>query len=163
MRRLIVISDSHGRTATFERICLLHPEAERILFLGDGAGDFEYIKSRHPEWAMMGVSGNCDYSGSLPEINVCVVDEWRLLMIHGHDFAVKGTDSYMLEEARKRGCNAVLYGHTHKARCEIVDGIWLLNPGAVMDYHAPRYAVLDLGDNDKFIANLAEFSFAAKK
>ncbi len=159
MHRVIILSDSHGRSKTFEKICSLHPEAERYLFLGDGAGDYESVQTGHPDWAMMGVCGNCDRGTNLPEINEYVVEDWRIMLTHGHLFAVRGTDHYILEEAKKRGCNAVLYGHTHSARCEKVDGIWLLNPGAVMDYRCPRYAVLDLDRDGKFIANLTELSY----
>ena len=48
----------------------------------------------------------------------------------------------------------VLFGHTHVQQCYKKDGIWLLNPGAVMDYRGPQYAVLDLGGENIFIANL---------
>ena len=158
MRRLIVLSDSHGKAKAFENVCLLHPEAERIVFLGDGEGDFEYIQSRHPEWSMTGVCGNCDRFSKLPEIEELTLGEWKLLLVHGHKFAIKTTYKYVIEEAEKRNCNAVLYGHTHSAYVDKIDGIWVLNPGAVMDYRGPRYAVLDLDDDGKFIVNLAEYN-----
>lgn len=157
MRRLIIISDSHGRTKSFEKICASHPEAERFVFLGDGAGDYEYIHSSHPDWAMIGVQGNCDYMSVLPDLQEMVLDNWRILMVHGHKHAVKSTDHYLLKEAKERGCNAVLFGHTHVQQCYKKDGIWLLNPGAVMDYRGPQYAVLDLGGENIFIANLTVY------
>ena len=157
MRRLIVLSDSHGKTNAFENVCKMHPEAEMYVFLGDGEGDFEYLQSRHPEWNMIGVCGNCDRFSKLPEIQELTVGEWRMLMVHGHRFAIKATYEYVLKEARNRNCNAVLYGHTHTAFVDMIDGIWVLNPGAIMDYRGPRYAVLDLGDDGKFIANLTTY------
>ena len=154
MRRIIVLSDSHGKTNSFDLVCKLHPEAERIVFLGDGAGDYEFIQSRHPEWAMIGVQGNCDRYTNLPEEQELVIGCWRILLVHGHRHCVKTTERYLIKTAKERNCNAVLYGHTHLAACAKVDGIWLLNPGAVMDYRDPQYAVLDLGNEDQFIANL---------
>ena len=158
MRRIIVMSDSHGKTKAFENICKIHPEAERYVFLGDGAGDYEYIQSHHEDWAMIGVSGNCDRFTNLQEVQELVVGEWRFLLAHGHKFAIKATYQYILDEARKRNCNAVLYGHTHSAYCDKIDGIWVLNPGAIMDYRGPRYAVLDLDDGGVFLANITTYT-----
>ena len=160
MRRLIVLSDSHGKTKAFENICKLHPEAERYVFLGDGEGDYEYIQSRHPEWAMTGVSGNCDIYSNLPDELELVIGEWHIFMAHGHRFAIKTTFSYIIDEAKRRNCNAVLYGHTHNAYLDKIDGIWVLNPGAIMDYRGPRYAILDLDSNGKFVANLTTYQYS---
>ena len=159
MTRLIVASDSHGRTKQLEQIYALHPEADRMIFLGDGAGDYETIRSRHPQWPMIGVIGNNDFGSTLPERTELVIGPWRLLLVHGHRFGVRGTLRYLVDEAKQRKCNGVLYGHTHRAFCDKVEGIWVLNPGAVMDYDVPKYAVLDLGEENQFIANLTEFHY----
>ena len=41
-------------------------------------------------------------------------------------------DTYgLLMNARNAGAQAVLYGHTHEAVCNLEDdGLWVLNPGA---------------------------------
>ena len=47
---------------------------------------------------------------------------------------------------REKEADIVLYGHTHTALQEYREGLWLLNPGSVLDSsHTPAgYLALDL-------------------
>ncbi len=158
MTRLILISDSHGRQSDFEAICKLHPEADRFIFLGDGAGEFERIKADHPEWPLVGVKGNCDLGSNLPRELELVIDGKRLFITHGNAYAVKSGPWMLADEAKERGCAAAFYGHTHTPDSTVEDGILLVNPGAVSDWFAPRYAIVDITDSGVMVPSLCALS-----
>ena len=156
MKRLLLISDTHGMREQFEEICKLHPEAYKIIFLGDGAAEFERIKADHPDWPLIGVRGNNDFGSQLPYDNVVVVDSWRIFLTHGHHYGVRAGVNAVTNEAIDRGCNAVFYGHTHVQRDETENGIRAVNPGAVFSYPQSKYAMVDLLDDGKMVVNLTE-------
>ena len=51
-------------------------------------------------------------------------------------------------EARERGAQALLYGHTHIPHIDYHDGQWLVNPGSIGDHRRPSYGVLTV-EGDK--------------
>ena len=55
--------------------------------------------------------------------------------------------------ARERGCQAALFGHTHRPLCE-QRSVLLLNPGSAAD---GRLAVLECGDEGRLSARLLSF------
>ena len=44
--------------------------------------------------------------------------------------------------ARELGCEVALYGHTHRASIETVNGVLLVNPGALGAFAGASYAYL---------------------
>ena len=57
--RLLVLSDSHRHASTLRRIVLMHREADRIIFLGDGIDDIEKLDLPFPT-SFITVKGNND-------------------------------------------------------------------------------------------------------
>ena len=156
MKRLLLISDSHGMREQFEEICTLHLEAYKIIFLGDGAAEFEKIKADHPEWPLIGVRGNNDFGSQLPYDNVVVVDNWRIFLTHGHHYGVRAGVGGLTGEALDRGCNAAFFGHTHMQLNTTENGVIAVNPGAVFTYPQSKYAMVDILDDGKMVVNLTE-------
>ncbi|MBR5501877.1 MAG: metallophosphoesterase [Oscillospiraceae bacterium] len=145
MKRLLVLSDSHGSATDLAAICALHPEADRIVFLGDGEEDIELLQLSFPELKPLSVRGNNDFYSSHPYEDVLVLGGARIFYTHGHRYGVKGGLARLAAEAKSRGCGIALYGHTHEARCDKIDGVYLINPGAVLSWPA-RYALVDITD-----------------
>jgi putative phosphoesterase len=126
-----VLSDTHasGIEQLPEKLVESLREVDLIIHLGDftgkgllsdlrGLGDFR------------GVSGNMDspaVRAVLPEDDVVEVSGKRLGLIHGW-----GAPGGMNKRIRDRfqGVDAVLYGHTHIAKNEVVNGILFFNPGS---------------------------------
>jgi putative phosphoesterase len=76
------------------------------------------------------VYGNADEPAlrtSLPKRLVVEVADVRLGLVH-----IPGPR--VGREARLAswfgGCDAVVYGHTHVPQADLVDGVWILNPGS---------------------------------
>jgi putative phosphoesterase len=76
------------------------------------------------------VAGNADepaLKALLPVERVVQVEGTRLGMTH-----VPGPATGREERLLRRfpGCDAIVYGHTHAAVAERVEGVWILNPGS---------------------------------
>ena len=72
----------------------------------------------------------------------------RVLLCHGHTLGVKSSLLRASYEARERGAQALLYGHTHIPHIDYHDGLWLVNPGSIGDHRRPSYGVLTV-EGDK--------------
>lgn len=146
MKRLFVLSDSHGATGMLE-LCAQYIEEnrfDRIIHLGDFKQDAEWLEERLGR-EVLGVAGNCDlFSRDIREA-VIRVEKVNIFICHGDKYGVKtGYDrlSYHCDEI---GCAAALFGHTHQHFYMDVGGVKLINPGTLLN---GRAAVITIdGDN----------------
>ena len=56
----------------------------------------------------------------------------KVFLTHGHQYRISVNEDLILDEAKARGANILIYGHTH--RPEIDDsqpGLLILNPGSI--------------------------------
>lgn len=130
--RLLVISDSHRHYPTLRKIIMLHREADRIVFLGDGLDDFDKLDLPFPIAPVL-ISGNNDWGSIEPKSETFTVDGFKIFCTHGHLEHVKYGLDLLKIIASENGISLVLYGHTHFQSYEYSDGLHLFNPGAVMD------------------------------
>ncbi len=147
MLRILVISDSHKRTAVIDKILAAQPEAKYVFFLGDNASDIEDFEFLYPEKRFFAVSGNCDFGSLLPTVSLEIINGVKILYTHGHTFGVKYGTERLLEAAKQNGSKIVLYGHTHVSQILYEDGIYIVNPGSCSqprDFKKPSYAVIDI-------------------
>lgn len=140
--RILVVSDSHGNRRSLRTVVERHPDTVAVFHLGDGAVDFEMVAEDFPALTAYGVCGNCDSALRLiPEEVETMVCGKRVLAVHGHRYGVKSSPLRLLLEARSRGVDLVLFGHTHQPLLHSEEGLILLNPGSVRDGY---YAVVDI-------------------
>jgi putative phosphoesterase len=89
------------------------------------------------------VHGNMDEAALravLPEERVVEAGGARIGMVH--DAGPRAGREARLS-ARFRGCDAVVYGHTHLPQVERVGAVWILNPGSPTERRsAPRHSLL---------------------
>ena len=140
--RILVLSDSHGMPSRILDAVEAHPEAEALIFLGDGERDLDTGESYyHSLPNVIKVAGNCDFSSSLPLLRVVTLGGKKIYCTHGHAEHVKyGTDELLLR-ARQEGADIVLYGHTHTGVTCYDDGLYIMNPGSIRDGH---YGMIDI-------------------
>lgn len=144
MRSFIIISDSHGRSEQLQTLSVRFGEADFVVHLGDGSSDIRDYALRHPERVFV-CRGNCDFSFGKDEI-VLEEEGVRIFFCHGHKYGVKGDLSRLAARAKELGCKVALYGHTHIADCEEVDGVLCINPGALCSYSEPSYCYFAVYD-----------------
>ncbi len=128
MKKLIIMSDTHGGSKGVEQIAPLVAENDYIVHLGDGVGDVRELTKEYPD-KVYACAGNCDFFSPLPDEGILEVERARIFYCHGHKYGVK-RDLYALAQAAKeKDCDVALYGHTHVARIDKIDGVTLINPG----------------------------------
>lgn len=147
--RIVVISDSHGRSRVVEKILYAQSKAEHVFFLGDCVSDIEDLQYLFPKMQFHIVAGNCDYFSTYPTTSVEVIAGKKILYTHGHTFYVKGGEGPLIENARKNGYDIVLYGHTHISKVLYADGVYVVNPGSCSQGRDGKqsYAVIDIEYN----------------
>ena len=75
------------------------------------------------------------------------------MFTHGHTYNVKYTLSQLKSAARSNGADIVLYGHTHVAKTEYDDGLYVMNPGSISHPRegAPSYGVVEISSAGVFL------------
>lgn len=142
--RILVLSDSHGQAISMKRAIEAQPDAEAVIFLGDGFRDFEYCKSFLGGKRVYFVKGNNDFYCEYPLRQVINEGDKNIYICHGHYEYVKSTLSGLLMKAKERDCHIALYGHTHRQQTDYYDGIHAFCPGALYNN---EYGVIDITDN----------------
>ncbi len=142
MKTLIVTSDSHGNIRAMERLRPLIAENDYFLFLGDGVGDIFSIRKDFFDKTYF-CTGNCDCFPVYPTEGVLEVENVNIFYTHGHRYGVKSGLAKLAQEAKKRDCKVALYGHTHTPMISEIEGVTLINPGALRFLgEKPTYAYL---------------------
>ncbi|MBR2040720.1 MAG: metallophosphoesterase [Clostridia bacterium] len=144
--RIVVISDSHGKSRAIDKILASQPDAKAVFFLGDCVRDIEDFEFIYSDKTFYTVSGNCDYNSFLPSTGVATIDGVRIFYTHGHTLNVKYTKEHLLKTLKQNDCKIGLYGHTHISDIVYEDGIYLVNPGSVSRSRngCESYAVIDI-------------------
>lgn len=130
MKTMIVLSDSHGNAKGIEKLNSLFAENNYIVHLGDGEGDMRKVRSEYPDKTYV-CRGNCDFFSPIPEDGEIEVENVKIYYCHGHRYGVKSQLTRLAEEAKRRDCDIALYGHTHNARIDEINGVTLINPGSL--------------------------------
>lgn len=130
MKKILIISDTHGNGQGIEKIRPLIEENDYIVHLGDGVGEARALFSEYPE-KTFACAGNCDFFSPFPDEGILEVEKLKIFYCHGHKYGVKSTMSRLVAEAKNRDCDVALYGHTHCASVTELDGVKLINPGAL--------------------------------
>ncbi len=148
---MLVFGDTHGSITMAEQAIARFPQATHILHLGDFTRDALLLESRHPGKTVLAVSGNCDYEGNTdkyPNERILVVENKRILLVHGHRFHVKGGYDKLFRKAEKEQIDLVLCGHTHVAADITQNGRHILNPGSPTfpaGREGPSFGIVEIG------------------
>lgn len=130
MKKILIISDTHGHTSNFDEIIAREKPINLLIHLGDVEGDEDYIKAA-AECETHIVAGNNDFFSYLEREEEFFIGEYRVFITHGHHYYVSLGPERLLEEARARGVNIAMFGHTHKPFLEEYGDVVILNPGSV--------------------------------
>lgn len=129
MKTFVILSDTHGNVKNLDALSRLFDECDYIVHLGDGAWDMREIQEKYPEKTYV-LQGNCDIRPALKDAEI-QAESVKIFACHGHAYSVKSGWEKLAREAKKRGADIALYGHTHQAEIREVDGILCINPGTL--------------------------------
>lgn len=116
-------------------------ESDLIIHLGDTSSDGSRLRADFPDKTVL-LNGNCDPVKLGDDEKVIEVENLRIFATHGHLYSAKTTLTKLAKRAKELGCAIALYGHTHCAREDEVDGVKLINPGNFYRYSQNGYCYL---------------------
>ena len=126
--KILVFSDSHRARADMLQ-AVEEQRPDMVIHLGDLLRDAEELGYAYPQLPLVAVPGNCDGWTTEPAIRQLQAEGKTILLSHGHLWRVKQGYDLAILQARQAGADILLFGHTHRAYCEQLDGLWVMNPG----------------------------------
>ena len=144
--KLLVMSDSHRNIENMQ-YAIGQTKPDAVLHLGDHVRDAIRLSKQYPTLSFQTVIGNCDYPGE-GELELFLTFEGvRVFATHGHKYGVKSGLDILVDHAKRRGANVLLFGHTHRALLRQESGMWVICPGQ-MERHsrtqAASYGVVEV-------------------
>ncbi len=152
--KIIVVSDSHGSSASLKEIIKRNQNADVVVHCGDSRGEMEEIKMKYPAITYYEVRGNCDWGSTLPLTVTFELDGFKYMATHGHAYNVKFGLGQLCYAAQEEGVDAVFFGHTHIPCNEEYEGVRLINPGSCGGMGA-TFAVVETKDG-QMLTNIAQ-------
>ena len=145
--RILIVSDTHRENKNYFKVLEKLQPLDMIIHCGDVEGS-EYVLTRSVECPVMMVAGNNDYFNSLPRELEFNIGKYKVLLVHGHNYYVYMGPEMLKEEARSRGVDIVMFGHTHKPYLSVENDLVTLNPGSLsyprQDGRKPSYMLMEL-------------------
>lgn len=145
MKRLLVVSDTHGR-ADLKAIARLAEGCDLIVHLGDGFNDGQRLQLLL-DTPVIQVLGNADLPLTVVPEKRIEVEGWTLLLTHGHLHGVKRDRLDLVGHAADMDCQLVLFGHMHRPVYEEYGRIRAFCPSSAAytyDASLPSVGLLEL-------------------
>lgn len=152
MKKILLISDSHLENEILKNIIDFHSNIDIYIHCGDSC-----LCYNHPLLnQFIVVRGNHDEDQHLFYNRFLTVENFRILVTHGHLYDVYNTYTKICNEAKQLKCNLIFHGHTHIATSTLIDNIRIINPGSIMfnrgSYGFGTYAIVTI-DQEKCYCN----------
>lgn len=150
--KILIVSDTHRKHQALEEVLKKVGPIDRMIHLGDSEGCEDYIE------ALAGcpveiVAGNNDFFSYLDREKEIQIGKYKIFLSHGHYYYVSVNKETIIQEAKSRGCNVVMFGHTHVPYLHQEDGFTALNPGSLsyprQEGRRPSYIIMEMdGDGE---------------
>lgn len=149
--KVLIVSDTHGREQNLAEALEQTGPIDQLIHLGDVEGGAEHIRELAGDAPAAIIAGNNDFFCDLPNERIFTIGGHRIFMTHGHGYFVHSGTLYLKREARKKGADIVMFGHTHKPYMEEDNELLVLNPGSLslprQEGHRPTYIVMEIADD----------------
>lgn len=159
MRKVLVLSDSHGDLTNARRVLAkLSAQIEMVIHLGDHDFDAIMLQKEYPQLPFHYVRGNNDSGYDSPLSKVVRIAGKGIFVCHGHKQRVYWDLQNLIYGAEEEECQIALFGHTHRAFKQDIGGILALNPGSISvprDGIVPTFAIL-MFDGERIEASIME-------
>ena len=145
--KILVVSDTHRRDENLQLVIEQEKPFDMLIHLGDAEGSEHWI----PEWAGEGcmmamVLGNNDFFSNLERELEVEIGPHKAFLTHGHYYGVSMGPEGLADEAKSRGCDIAMYGHTHRPFLNVINGVTVLNPGSLsyprQEGRRPSYMII---------------------
>ncbi|MCD7868047.1 MAG: metallophosphoesterase [Clostridiales bacterium] len=145
--KILIVSDTHGLDGNLEKAVVRESPFDYLIHCGDVEGREDSIQA-FVECPCCMVSGNNDFFSDLPREEFLQLAGKKIMVTHGHSYGVSLDIGGLVDEARYRECDIVLFGHTHRPETTVREGVLAVNPGS-LNYprqkgRLPSYGVMEL-------------------
>ena len=149
--KVLIVSDTHGREQNLAEALEQTGPIDQLIHLGDVEGGAEHIRELAGDAPAAIIAGTNEFFCELPNERIFTLGGHRIFMTHGHGYFVHSGTLYLKREARKKGADIVMFGHTHKPYMEEDNELLVLNPGSLsltrQEGHRPTYIVMEIADD----------------
>lgn len=148
--KVLIISDTHGRHTNLIKVLEKENDIDLVIHLGDAEGCEDYIKEL-AGCPLEIVSGNSDFFSELDLEKELELGKYRILITHGHYYNVNTGMEDIKREAEGRGCDIVMFGHTHRPLVCYDKKVIVINPGSLsyprQEGKESSYIIMEIKEN----------------
>ena len=105
--KVLIVSDTHRKNDNYFKVVEMH-KPDMVVHCGDIEGS-EVAISQAAQCPVYMVSGNNDFFADLPSEVEFNVGKYKCLATHGHRYHVSMGPELIMDEARSRGVDVVIY------------------------------------------------------
>ena len=152
--KILVVSDTHRKDDNLKLVLSEECPLDMLIHLGDAEGSEHFIPDWvNPECRMEMVLGNNDFFSRLDREREIDIAGHKAFITHGHYYGVSMGPEGLVDEAKSRGCDIAMYGHTHRPFSDVIDGVTVLNPGSLsyprQEGRRPSYMIIHVDADGK--------------
>ena len=152
--KIVVVSDTHRKDDNLKLVLSEECPLDMLIHLGDAEGSEHFIPDWvNPECRMEMVLGNNDFFSRLDREREIDIAGHKAFITHGHYYGVSMGPEGLVDEAKSRGCDIAMYGHTHRPFLDVIDGVTVLNPGSLsyprQEGRRPSYMIIHVDADGK--------------
>lgn len=147
--KILIVSDTHRHDENLLEVIEKEKPFDFFIHLGDVEGSECLIK----EWVECPVeivAGNNDFFSGLQKEKTIHIGKYNILLTHGHYYYVNMGTKFIIDEARGREIDIVMFGHTHKPLVDVENDVIALNPGSLsyprQEGRKPSYIIMTIDD-----------------
>ena len=152
--KILVVSDTHRKDDNLKLVLSEECPLDMLIHRGDAEGSEHFIPDWvNPECRMEMVLGNNDFFSRLDREREIDIAGHKAFITHGHYYGVSMGPEGLVDEAKSRGCDIAMYGHTHRPFLDVIDGVTVLNPGSLsyprQEGRRPSYMIIHVDADGK--------------
>ena len=145
--KILIVSDTHRNQDNLIEVLEKEKNLDLLIHCGDVEGA-EHEIEHYAGCDTVFVSGNNDFFSRLPREAELQIEGYKVWVTHGHNYYVSMNLETLKSEARHRGVDVVMFGHTHRPFLEITDDLVVLNPGSLsyprQEGRKASYAIMEI-------------------
>lgn len=150
--KVLIVSDTHHRNENYLEVINRVTPVDMVIHCGDIEGS-EYLIAQNAGCPVEMVMGNNDFFSDLPREKEFLVGRYKVWLTHGHNYCVSMSSETIKKEARERGADIVMYGHSHRPVVDIESDLIAVNPGSLtyprQEGKRPSYIIMEIDKAEK--------------
>lgn len=148
--KVLIVSDTHHHNDNYLRVLERVAPIDMVVHCGDVEGS-EYLIAQSAGCPVEMVMGNNDFFSDLPREKEFHIGRYKVWLTHGHTYYVSMSNETIKKEAKERGVDIVMYGHSHRPIVDVESDIIAVNPGSLtyprQEGKQPSFIIMDLDKN----------------